>query len=291
MTGDYFSRIPQQCFWRISVFGLVWFPNILFALNYLNQKRLFHFLGDDQRECFKRGPGPSHHCSFSWPEPNEEAHVRGWPEEFFIRRIDFGTSLLIPWGKWGVQTLVWDRPARGSSFCEESILDPLTTVSLTHLRLTRGSSLWGVNLVLSLLTHLSQMRSPGSCRRLTKGSALWEESILGPPQSSSWALPPHWSGSTSLHLRVRQSAICFHWTQVYNKQDSHWLLLCTVSCFELQSVALYRKSDLCIPRKETARPPSQFFNLCICEQFLYSQDRSTYLAAERKVDRYWEYTV
>jgi hypothetical protein len=43
--------------------------------------------------------------------------------------------------------------------------------------------------------------------------------------------------------------------------------------------ALYRKSDLGIPRNETARPRSQFLHLCICEQFIYSQDRSAYLAA------------
>jgi hypothetical protein len=34
--------------------------------------------------------------------------------------------------------------------------------------------------------------------------------------------------------------------------------------------ALYRKSDLCIPRNETARPRSQFLHSCICERFIYS---------------------
>jgi hypothetical protein len=47
---------------------------------------------------------------------------------------------------------------------------------------------------------------------------------------------------------------------------------------------LYRKSDLCIPRNETARPRSQFLHSCICERFKYSQYRSAYLA-----EAIWEY--
>jgi hypothetical protein len=35
---------------------------------------------------------------------------------------------------------------------------------------------------------------------------------------------------------------------------------------------LQRRSDLCIPRNETARPRSQFPHSCICERFIYSQD-------------------
>jgi hypothetical protein len=44
---------------------------------------------------------------------------------------------------------------------------------------------------------------------------------------------------------------------------------------------LYRESYLCIPRKGIARPQSQFRNSCVCERFIYSQDRS--------VDRWWKY--
>jgi hypothetical protein len=33
---------------------------------------------------------------------------------------------------------------------------------------------------------------------------------------------------------------------------------------------LYRNSDICIPRNETARPHSHFLHSCICEQFIYS---------------------
>ncbi len=36
--------------------------------------------------------------------------------------------------------------------------------------------------------------------------------------------------------------------------------------------------DLCIPRNETALPRSQFLHSCICERFIYSRDRSAYLA-------------
>jgi hypothetical protein len=49
---------------------------------------------------------------------------------------------------------------------------------------------------------------------------------------------------------------------------------------------LYRKSDLCIPRNDTARPRFQFLHSCICERFIHSQDRSAYLAAQF---HFWEY--
>ncbi len=39
---------------------------------------------------------------------------------------------------------------------------------------------------------------------------------------------------------------------------------------------------VCIPRNETARPRSQFLHSCVCERFVYSQDRSAYLAAAKK---------
>ncbi len=52
---------------------------------------------------------------------------------------------------------------------------------------------------------------------------------------------------------------------------------------------LYRKSDLCIPRNETARPRFQFLHSCVCEQFIYSQVQSAYLAAAKQADRSWEY--
>ncbi len=40
-----------------------------------------------------------------------------------------------------------------------------------------------------------------------------------------------------------------------------------------------RKSHLCISFLETARPQFQFPNSCVCERFIYSQDRSTYFSA------------
>ncbi len=41
------------------------------------------------------------------------------------------------------------------------------------------------------------------------------------------------------------------------------------------------KSHLCIPRKGIARPQSQFPCSCVCERFIYSQDRSTYFPESR----------
>ncbi len=39
---------------------------------------------------------------------------------------------------------------------------------------------------------------------------------------------------------------------------------------------LQRKSSLCIPFLGIARPQSQFPHSCVCERFIYSQDRSTF---------------
>ena len=45
--------------------------------------------------------------------------------------------------------------------------------------------------------------------------------------------------------------------------------------------ALYRKSDLCIPRNKIVRPCSQFLHSYICERFIYSPDWSAYLAVAK----------
>jgi hypothetical protein len=36
------------------------------------------------------------------------------------------------------------------------------------------------------------------------------------------------------------------------------------------------KSHLCVPRKGTAWPQSQFLHSCVCARFIYSRDRSTF---------------
>jgi hypothetical protein len=52
---------------------------------------------------------------------------------------------------------------------------------------------------------------------------------------------------------------------------------------------LQRKSHLCIPFLGIARPQSQFPHSCVCEQFVYSQDLSTYFPAAEYADRSWKY--
>ncbi len=47
----------------------------------------------------------------------------------------------------------------------------------------------------------------------------------------------------------------------------------------IQTLYTVPKSNLCIPIDETAWPRSQFLHSGICKPFLYSQDRSAYLAA------------
>ncbi len=51
----------------------------------------------------------------------------------------------------------------------------------------------------------------------------------------------------------------------------------------------YRKFETNIPRKEIARPLSQFPQSCVYERFIYSYDRSAYSAAGKYVNRSWEY--
>jgi hypothetical protein len=46
---------------------------------------------------------------------------------------------------------------------------------------------------------------------------------------------------------------------------------------------LQGKSHLCIPLG-IAWPQSQFLHSCVCERFIYSQDRSTYFPAAEKAD-------
>ncbi len=41
----------------------------------------------------------------------------------------------------------------------------------------------------------------------------------------------------------------------------------------------YRKFELTIPRIGTASPQSQFPHSCVCERFIYSNDRAAYSAA------------
>jgi hypothetical protein len=44
--------------------------------------------------------------------------------------------------------------------------------------------------------------------------------------------------------------------------------------------ALQRKNHLCIPFLGIAQPQSQFPHSCVCELFIYSQDRPTFCLAE-----------
>ncbi len=53
--------------------------------------------------------------------------------------------------------------------------------------------------------------------------------------------------------------------------------------------ALQRKYHLWIPFPGIARPQSQFPLSCVYVRFIYSQDQSTYLAAEKQTDRSWKY--
>ncbi len=63
-------------------------------------------------------------------------------------------------------------------------------------------------------------------------------------------------------------------------------LLLDPEVIQLELGTAQRKSHLCIPGKEIARPQSQFPYSCFCDRFLYSHDRSTYtfLQQNRQTD-------
>ncbi len=52
---------------------------------------------------------------------------------------------------------------------------------------------------------------------------------------------------------------------------------------------LQGKSHLCIPFLGIVQPQSQFPHSCVCEQFIYSQDQSTYFPAAEYADGTWNY--
>ncbi len=104
---------------------------------------------------------------------------------------------------------------------------------------------------------------------------------------------------------------------IWYRISTRWILLpfyalvfihsaASINIYELQKYsmssvwpALQRKSHLCIPRKGIAPPQSQFPHSCVCERFIYSQDRSTYFPAAGQADwgpaipflRIFEFTV
>ncbi len=58
---------------------------------------------------------------------------------------------------------------------------------------------------------------------------------------------------------------------------------CDADLFEDSEVnTLQRKSYLCIPFPGIVQPQSQFPHSCVCEWFIYSQDRSTYFLQQNK---------
>jgi hypothetical protein len=74
------------------------------------------------------------------------------------------------------------------------------------------------------------------------------------------------SGSGSYHL---DESLCRT-----EASEDKTVLTCEYETFQNVWGTLYRKSDLCIPRNETARPRSQFLYSCICDRFWEYINRS-----------------
>ncbi len=64
------------------------------------------------------------------------------------------------------------------------------------------------------------------------------------------------------------------WSHI--QRQKKWSGLLYYLCSTLQ-----RNFDLCIPRKGTVRPQSQYQHSCVWERFIYSLDRSTYFSCSR----------
>jgi hypothetical protein len=132
------------------------------------------------------------------------------------------------------------------------------------------------------------MTRSGSLNRNIAGSARLVSYGTGPPgyirlgryQSANLAQPC---------LKLRLQSVVYN-TYVHDKVQSSGecnffaakmvllFLYLYLNCFNYRpkivlSPTLYRTSDLCIPRNETAQPRSQFLHSCSCERFIYSQDR------------------
>jgi hypothetical protein len=56
-----------------------------------------------------------------------------------------------------------------------------------------------------------------------------------------------------------------------------------------KNITLEGKFHLCIPFLGIAWPQSQFPHSCVCERFIYSQDRFTYFPVAEKADWSWKY--
>jgi hypothetical protein len=74
------------------------------------------------------------------------------------------------------------------------------------------------------------------------------------------------SRSTSLSSPVRA------------RKESNYFIANACTC----PTTLKRKSHLCIPFLGIGRPQSQFPHSCVCERFMYSQDRSTYFLQQNR---------
>jgi hypothetical protein len=74
---------------------------------------------------------------------------------------------------------------------------------------------------------------------------------------------------------------------------SPWYWICVMTDEASFVRALQRKSHLCIPFLEIARPQSQFPHSCFCERYTvytYSQDRSTYFLQQNRQGIYQSLT-
>jgi hypothetical protein len=90
----------------------------------------------------------------------------------------------------------------------------------------------------------------------------------------------------ALNIHFFKSQICLVRQSLYGIFPSNKTVILVIVCTAKKQ---YRKFETNIPRKGIARPQFQFPHSCVCEQFIYSQDRSAYSAAGKYVDRTWEY--
>ncbi len=148
---------------------------------------------------------------------------------------------------------------------------------------TLGRDLANPEAQISQVMHRDQLRISQGSVIYYQRPYIYIDPRRGPPVRLA-SMEADCSQSCSTHAeKIRQYTQC--------KQDPIYIFpemkLCgLVPRFHIHVSALQRKFRLYIPFLGIARPQPQFPNSCVCERFIYFQDRSTYfLQQERQTHR------
>ncbi len=97
--------------------------------------------------------------------------------------------------------------------------------------------------------------------------------------------PEIWQWRNICPMHCNENLILYSFSENCAASSSpNFLIHVSVSDFYIPRIVhtLQRKSHLCIPSLGIARPQPQFPHSCVCERFIYSQDRSTYFLQQNR---------